>query len=916
MSHVSVRLALTIAFVLSLFYSTSSYANSIERLESLASRAKNLDDFLANKDLQQDYYRALKEYFHRSKFRCESYDRILQKLKKLSAQVPGFRERLWSKQRTETFGVEAFPDPEDKLAPQDILVEYRFKTLPRRFHAIFNDPSPKSCLSDNCTENDASSPDRWANVLNDSKLYVVERNGIFTDQSILVTPITKNGKTYPLVTFTGGGGLSREMEVSQRKTKKKAKTTLFAEWLGHEEPRKAKGMGPFVTMERVSADQVNIRPTTASALQKAAIIGKSHEFRPTDPLAKKMGAAAPRGCVARSPASGESSGLDLLVGTAKGNGSNATNSVMLLSEALANGAAGNTGTTGPLLATENGNSAEDGDTETPTVSSLMNIFQNDPSPDRRLAAEKALRSMGIDPRAGQSRIARRRDSDETSPAKPAAERAVERLAQQVAKPEPMPAEKFPMSGTNAPGMTSPQLPPFSSPSATGAVPALGPVAGVVGEENSKKNNSGGAGEKPGSGDGGDSEFQKAFRSVFRPGLSLTDRKTAWDKLPDGQKSSTLSKGLNDANNRAEAIKLGEEIEKCDQAKKSASWYPARLEGLVKLLSLLETNASAHETEEVSVTHANPIQRGGGEPGKIHSCDPWDSDAKPGKAYCMDKNGLMEPLRVIPVWVSLGEGSGKFYSNDDSLLSTWYPASSNEGGQCMYMATNAHGELLEGVLTSPEEDYNTVVSGEMLGLPDKDSVYIYAAGWPGDPIRKTPPGWIRYGCTKRNEVNLELSLQLSEYPDDRRTVILERNKKRLSVIVPERIPDQCTTKQECETLKEKAKTAHAAQVAAKAQDEASPGECKEPKITPPPTVPGTNKEKIPCQLVLVREGKASYSSATCAYCGERIHCPSCFESMLSTTLVADNAEGKTQCLAEQDRLKKLFSDHHNAPKHKK
>ena len=75
-------------------------AHSLERLEEIANRAASLDEFLSRPELVREYGAALKEYYGRDRFRCESFETILAELRQLKEKVPGLKERLWKKEPT------------------------------------------------------------------------------------------------------------------------------------------------------------------------------------------------------------------------------------------------------------------------------------------------------------------------------------------------------------------------------------------------------------------------------------------------------------------------------------------------------------------------------------------------------------------------------------------------------------------------------------------------------------------------------------------------------------------------------------------------------------------------------------------------------------------------------------------------
>lgn len=193
--------------------SSTAYSNSMAELERIASQAKTLEEFLGSTIVKEQYFNALKTYQHRDRFRCESFDKILAKVKTLSEKVPGFSKAVWEKTSATDVEVVAYRPIDDKKGSPFLPDKFMFRGTPRRFHALWNDPSLSGCYSDACNEDDTAMPDRWSVAMNGSELYYVEKNGIFTDQSVLFLPLKRKDKEYRLIVVGGGPALLKEVDI-------------------------------------------------------------------------------------------------------------------------------------------------------------------------------------------------------------------------------------------------------------------------------------------------------------------------------------------------------------------------------------------------------------------------------------------------------------------------------------------------------------------------------------------------------------------------------------------------------------------------------------------------------------------------------------------------------------------------------
>jgi hypothetical protein len=183
-------------------------ASSLENLESLLSRAKNLDDFLSNPSLQEKYFSALRAYQSRDHFKCESYAQILDQVKLLKQTVPGFSDRLWAEDNSKEFQAVVVNTQGDRQT-------YTFRPISRGFHRIWFDPSSEGCLTPTCEKTDLYAPDRWTSILQGNHFYALEKDHIFVDSTLLIASL-RNGKDktpIQLVSWTGGPLLTKELRI-------------------------------------------------------------------------------------------------------------------------------------------------------------------------------------------------------------------------------------------------------------------------------------------------------------------------------------------------------------------------------------------------------------------------------------------------------------------------------------------------------------------------------------------------------------------------------------------------------------------------------------------------------------------------------------------------------------------------------
>jgi hypothetical protein len=291
-------------------------ASDLDRLETLAGQTKEMGEFLADTSLSEAYFKALKTYQGRDHFKCESFTQILDKIRKLVQTVPEMKQRLWARTHWPSITIETLPTADQVLVTSSRPVRYSFRPMPRRFHALWIDPSAQGCLTDNCKKADVSSPDRWAAVLEASEFYVVEKDGVFTDLSLLISPIYRDGEIYPLVSLGGGPLLLKTMRIIDPITRKLRETTLFKEWMAEMLPFKHKGWKNYVMLQRGASQDSFLGKVEPSQPRRVAdpVLGKVNEFLPLDPLADGMQHVLPRACLAT-----DISTIQSFLGVAPGN---------------------------------------------------------------------------------------------------------------------------------------------------------------------------------------------------------------------------------------------------------------------------------------------------------------------------------------------------------------------------------------------------------------------------------------------------------------------------------------------------------------------------------------------------------------------------------------------------------------------
>ena len=392
---------LLLAIFFGLGVTVSAPAQSLEKLESIVAKAKDLDDFLFQPQLREEYFKALQAYQHRDRFRCVTYEKILDKVRLLRNAVPGFKERVWEPLKLESVRVTTVADKQDLFATAETRNAFELKPVPRRFHAIWNDPSSLGCLSDSCDKNDSGSPDRWAVLLKDSEVYYVEKNGIYTDLSLSVIFLKKGDQSLAYLAIGGGPGLHKAYAVEDPQTKLKHDSTLLETWMLRMRKR-----GPqwktFALLNR--SDRKLVQRGTGNLFPKSTPLGSLAEYAPLDSaFAEKVELTVPRPCLTAE--NQKQKGNLILSGDPKGTDPAIPN-LALLSPLLLGDTQSVTKALGEVTPLS-GSAGPFGDlspSEKETVmTTISKIYRENTNPETRARAATVLGDLGRSPRSAGDR---------------------------------------------------------------------------------------------------------------------------------------------------------------------------------------------------------------------------------------------------------------------------------------------------------------------------------------------------------------------------------------------------------------------------------------------------------------------------------------------------------------------------------
>jgi len=207
----------------------------VEALEKIAARFPTLDLFLKDKNARREYEEALTKYYGRTQFPCDSFNEVIDQVRRWVEADPSVAEKLWAPQKP---WHHEFIWRREGFKSTD---KYRFVNSPRRFHGIWVDHSAAGCNEGKCRAFQWNTPGRWASVLDGSAFLTLEKNDRYSGQNLLVLSVAKGDKRLRLV-IPSSDELIQSRGFAGRKKKP---TTVITEWSSV-----SKSNVPFVFVDR------------------------------------------------------------------------------------------------------------------------------------------------------------------------------------------------------------------------------------------------------------------------------------------------------------------------------------------------------------------------------------------------------------------------------------------------------------------------------------------------------------------------------------------------------------------------------------------------------------------------------------------------------------------------------------------
>ncbi len=307
MALFSKRMSLNV-FVVGLAWGTLAFAGPYDSLEQIVGKAKSLSDFLSQPALVAAYKKELQEFYGSPKFHCETFEAVLANLRRLNEKVPGFGAELWRVQDAPSLtyyrAAEETSDSREK---------WELAEVPRKLHALWNDPSRKGCAGDDCSKAEVTAPVRWASALPGSRTFLLHRDGKFQGAGALLMPVAKGTQVFSLLTLTGSEAMQRPESFASKPAGRLSVGTFQDLFVDH--LKESVSVAPTVAIEYNAKNPsivrvVRLRPNRP--VDKVA--GHLDEFKPADPMAAQVASVVPRQCYARK----DSKGLGLFAGGDEG----------------------------------------------------------------------------------------------------------------------------------------------------------------------------------------------------------------------------------------------------------------------------------------------------------------------------------------------------------------------------------------------------------------------------------------------------------------------------------------------------------------------------------------------------------------------------------------------------------------------
>jgi hypothetical protein len=273
----------------------SAYGNPFEQLEEVARQAATFGDFLARPKLLAAYKKALEGYYGASKFQCESFETILGRLRELNARVPGFGQEIWRVQ----------PDSEltyfGSRPGSQSRARWTLAAPTRKLHAIWNDPSQRGCVSEDCGKAEVSSPERWAVGLPGTRAYLLHKEDRFQGSGVVVLPVVRGSREHWLVAPTGSGPLKDTADYSKLPAEGAFRASLF-DLLVDELSKQSEGRELVSVRNDPKSPEVARLERLRPAKPAETFAGYLDEFKPASGMASQIARVLPRKCFARKGA--------------------------------------------------------------------------------------------------------------------------------------------------------------------------------------------------------------------------------------------------------------------------------------------------------------------------------------------------------------------------------------------------------------------------------------------------------------------------------------------------------------------------------------------------------------------------------------------------------------------------------------
>lgn len=272
----------------------TAFASPFQALEEVVSQARDFSDFLSRPDLTQAYKKALQEYYGQSKFQCETFEAILERLARLNQEVPGFGAEVWKPQNDPALIVYK----SDSGGSTQARERWELAPVPRKLHAIWNDPSQRGCVSEDCGKADVTSPERWAVGLPGSQTFLLHRGDKFGGAGVVVLPVAKGKQVFSLLTQTGSASLSDKAELADSPTGSVSYGSIYDQ-LVERLVKASPALEPIVVQYDKKDPSVGRMTRLRPSKGRKAFAGFLDEFKPADAMATGVARAMPRKCFAR-----------------------------------------------------------------------------------------------------------------------------------------------------------------------------------------------------------------------------------------------------------------------------------------------------------------------------------------------------------------------------------------------------------------------------------------------------------------------------------------------------------------------------------------------------------------------------------------------------------------------------------------